>query len=113
MIPVTIPERLRKDAIWLELDREDQPAWSASEALEVIASLEGSNIAVVAVQPYCSISTGLAATVDSWTCDPLAGETTTEFAQRSWSGARDFINGIGENVASVFAIAFYSPEDAA
>ena len=117
-LPDEIPRELRQNALLLPGLLDGQAAWSREEALEVIASLEGTMVAVSEVTPYHRVAWGtemhwsMSDTV--WSVHRQRSESEIDYAWRSRQEAAAFLEDYEDGAdAPLFALTFPMWKDAA
>ena len=117
MIPEEVPIELADRAVPLEAPGPGQhtAAWARDDALAVIASLRGTKVAIEGGEVYRTDRLGLRPAIGVWSCDRLAGETATDYAERSRNLACGRIEATQETGASelLYAFVFSDQQDAA
>lgn len=87
----------------------DEVALKPFMAIEALDLLSGTNIAVLGGDVLSDASGRLAYTYDNWYCNQLLNENCMEFAQRSHTVAREYINNIKKrNNPNIFIVLVYS-----
>jgi hypothetical protein len=113
-LPSEIPEALRSVGVSLERLGLDGIAWSRDDALQVIASLDGTIIAVTEGEVFTSERWGLLPAGEAWSCDRIRNESTFDYAARSQERAASFIEEYQhEGPADVFFALQFSDQDEA
>ena len=114
-LPRQIPEHLQAAGIPLEPDAASEMGWCREDACNVILSLSGTKVAVVACDVYVAESWGLVSTNDNLSLEHLVSETATEFAERSRRTALAYIDAHEETTRAdtFYALSFSRQQDAA
>ena len=87
-------------------------AWSCSQSLEIIRSMEPSKVAIVEGEFFKAEPIGLVPAYAGWTCERAQGETATDFVMRSRDvAAREICRVSAEGLHVV--LQFSAQEDAA
>ena len=117
-LPEDIPRKLRQNALLLPGLLDGQGAWCREEALEVIASLEGTTIAVSEVTPFHRVAWGaevhwsMSDTV--WSVHRQRSESEIDYARRSRGEAVAFLGDYEDGSDELlFALTFPMWKDAA
>ena len=113
-LPRRIPRRLRHEAIHLDGFDPSEAAWSKEDALEVVASLQNTNVVIAEVTVVVRTPLNEFVADGSWVPEPSRGELGTEYAARTQRGAADFIaKHDAAGVDAVFALRFPLRREAA
>ena len=96
-LPDEIPEHLRSLALTPRDGELDEPAWTPDDALVVVETLVGVEIAVAGGRVYRREAWGTEPTNDEWSCTRLPGEGVAEYVQRSRGAAIAYIQTYGED----------------
>ena len=112
-LPTQIPKSLRTIAITLDEMDEWEAAWSREQAIEVVKSLKGSRVIVTAVTVFELIPGGYAPSEVAWSAARLPNEPDYEFAQRSQTGALEFIGEANTSADALVALSFPIASEAA
>jgi hypothetical protein len=96
-----------------EVDGDAHLAWPDQHALEALEALRNTKIAVSAVNVYAIEGLGPLPTADAWTCTPIPGETSTEFAIRSRERATEYIEQHETTDRALYLLELTGQEDAA
>lgn len=112
MLPIEVPPDLARDAVLLESMVDSEAGWTIDGALQVLDSLDRTWVAICGVQGYASSAMGLMPSPHNWSCEPLSGETASEFARRSRSGAAEYIRSLPTDEVALVGLEFQG-EDAA
>jgi hypothetical protein len=113
-LPEQIPASLRALALFLPELEEGEGAWSRHDALAVLDSLKGTTIAASNVVVFEGVPGGYVALENDWSGARLPNEPDPDYAQRSRSGAVEFIRRckvVSEH--TLFALTFPMWKDAA
>lgn len=116
-LPDEIPRELRQNALILPGLLDGQGAWSREDALEVVASLEGTMVAVSEVTPFHRVTWGtevhwsMSDTV--WSVHRQRSESEIDYARRSRREAVAFLGDYEECADELFALTFPMWKDAA
>ncbi len=114
MLPVQIPSRLRKLALFLPETEEEEGAWLRDDALAVIESLRGTTLAVSDIVVFGRAPGGYVPLDQECSIPRLLNEPDTDYAQRSRFIAADFIRQTKvESDQVLFAMSFTIWKDAA
>lgn len=113
MIPGEIPQWLHSAARVPPLAGEHEAAWTRQDALEVLAALEMSRIAIESVQGFKLLDTELIPTQAAWYLPPTSGETESSRASKSRAAAASFIRTLAPADADYVSLEFSYQDDAA
>ncbi len=114
MLPVQIPSRLRKLALFLPETEEGEGVWLRDDALAVIESLKGTTLAVSDIVVFGCAPWGYVPLDQKCSIPRLPNEPDTDYAQRSRLIAADFIRRVKvESDQALFAMSFTIWKDAA
>jgi len=86
--------------------------WTRESAFRALDALRGSKVAVVNIDVYDKVLWGFASAEESWECDPTPNELASEFALRSRTEARLWIEGF-PRLEVLFVIEFSTQDIAA
>lgn len=96
-LPDEIPEHLRSLALAPRDGECDEPAWTPEDALTVVESLVGAEVAVAGGKVYRREAWGREPTSDAWSCERRPGEGMPDYVQRCRGAAIDYIQTYAED----------------
>ena len=103
-LPPEISQRLTRCTFAVPDLDDGEAAWSQSDALAVIKSLERTLVPVATIRVVKTAPWGFAPTNQAWTAERLRGELDSDFARRTRTTAADFIRSFGTDIDEVVIV---------
>jgi len=107
-----VPEALSSRATSLESLGLQEVAWTKSDALELLAQLEGSAVAVLGGDVYSMSSGRLKPANENWSCERRSREGLQAYAERSQQVAVAFLRAYPDLPEALFALVLSQDETA-
>ena len=107
-----LPETLLLRAKSLESLVLQENAWTKNDALELLAQLEGTDVAVLGGDVYSVSSGRLEPSYESWFCERRPREGLFAYAERSQQKAKAFLRAFPDLSEALFALVLSQDETA-
>jgi len=107
-----LPKALCSRAKSLESLGLQEVAWTKSDALELLAQLEGSAISVLGGDVYSTSSGRLKPAYENWFCERRSEEELQAYAERSQHVAVAFLRAYPDRPEALFALVLCQDETA-